>query len=234
MSALLVIQDAVEQLPITNIPSTIEGTDDPDVVSLRAALNMTGRALVARHNWNTLGKSFAFIATGGTPQQEALPDDWRTSFSNASVWRSGSSFSPLSGPCAPDAWHRLLTVPGAGFPGYWRQFGGNLEILGVASGETLSVQYVSKGWVVPISGGVNKERVSKDDDAFAFPEYLLTLGTVYNWLSMKNLPYAQEMADFEHQLELDISADRAARPVNTSWPVDPMVASRTWPGIITP
>lgn len=233
MNALEIIKDVVEQTGITEVPSTLVGTTDPQIINLKAILNRIGRLLVSRNQWNVLGNKFSFASTGGNPQAEPLPTDWRTSLSNASVWRSGSLLVPLSGPCPPDVWHRLLTLPGIRFPGYWREFAGNLEIIGAPLDETLTIEYVGNGWVVG-ADGVPKNKAELDDDTFKFSDDLLILGTIYQWRANKSMPFAQDMADFEYKLEQDIAADRAARPISTTWPYRPDVELRTWPGIVVP
>jgi len=234
MNALQVIQKAIKLTSVTEAPSTIEGNSDPQVVNLVAILSDVGQDLYSRHPWNTLGKSFAFTSNGGNPQQQPIPSDWQTSYPNASVWRSGSLMYPLSGPVPPDIWHRLLVVPGIRFPGYWRQYAGNLEIIGAPADEIVTLEYVRNGWVIDPDTGDAKREVTKDNDTFLLPDRLLSLGCIWNWRSTKGLSYAEEMATFERELERQIAADRAARPISTTWFTRPDAPWFAWPGQIVP
>jgi hypothetical protein len=232
MNALQIIQKVVRLMPITELPTTIVGVTDPQVTNLVAILSDCGQGLTTRHDWSTLGKSFSFTSTAENPQREPLPSDWGNAYPNASVWRSGSKLTPLSGPAPPDAWHRLLTLPGVRFPGYWRLFDGNLEVIGCPADETVTFEYVRNGWVVDPDDGSIKSEVTKDGDAFLLPDRLLSLGVMWQWRSAKGLSYAEEMATFEREFELKVAADRAARPISTTWPYRPDQPLRSWPGMI--
>lgn len=233
-NALQIIQRVTRVMPVTDVPTTIVGVDDPQVATLVEVLNDVGEELASRHDWNTLGEVFSFTSTAENPQSVPLPSDWEKAFPNASVWRSGSKLVPLSGPCPPDAWHRLLTLPGIRFPGYWRLFQGNIEVIGAPADETVSIEYVRNGWIVDPDDGSIKTEVTKDGDTFLFPANLIRLGVIYKWRAIKGLSYAEEKQAFEYRLELDIAADRAARPVSTAWRYKPEAPINSWPGLIIP
>lgn len=229
MNALQVLQRAVRLLPVTVVPTTVTSAD-PQTANLLAIMNDVGDDIVSRHDWHTMGATFAFDVAAD-PHSEPLPDDWDKAFPNASAWRSGSPVTPLSGPCSPDAWHRLLTIPNAGFPGYWRLFDGAMQVIGCAIDEIVSLDYVRNGWVSGSDGKARTE-IMKDDDTFLIPERLLWLGAIWRWRSSKGLTYAEEMATFEYELERRIAADRAARPIKTSWPSQRDPSAFAWPGTI--
>jgi len=231
-TALDVIVRAVNLFGITTVPTSIVGTTDPQITNLIAILNDVGQDLSSRHNWSSLMKTMSFTSTGVDPQAEPLPSDYDRTVSNASLWRSGSDLTPLSGPCPPDVWHRLETMPGIRFPGYWRMFGGNINIIGAPVGETLTIEYLSNGWVTDGVDGSIKIAASKDADTFLLPWRLLLLGVIWNWRSTKGLTYAEELSSFERQFERDVAADRAARPIAMDRPFRSDVDLRTWPGVV--
>lgn len=233
MDALQVIQKAVGLTNLTAVPTTITGSDDPQIVNLRAVLSDVGQDLTSRHDWNSLGRLFSFTSGSTSPHIEPLPSDWGKGYPDASVWRSGAKLFPMSGPVPPDVWHRLLVMPGIRFPGYWRPFDGNLEVIGAPEGETVSIYYVRDGWVQDANGSV-KQEVTKDDDTFLLPDRVLSLGIISRWRRYKGLSYAEEMADFEYELERQIAADRMSRPIYTTWPYRASSELRTWPGVILP
>lgn len=231
-TALQIIQRVSKVMPATDTPTTLEGNDDPQLQDLIEVLNTVGEEVVSRHDWTTLGKVFSFTSTAANPQSEPLPDDWEKAFPQADVWRSGSNLVPLSGPAPNDAWHRLLTLPGVRFPGYWRLFQGNLEIIGAPANETISIEYVRNGWIIDPDDSSVKNEVTKDGDTFLVPANLLRLGVIYKWRASKGLSYAEEKQAFEYRLELDIAADRAARPVSTAWRYRPTAPVDSWPGLV--
>lgn len=232
LTALEIVQRTVNLLGITTAPTSIVGTTDPQITNLLAILNDAGQDLASRHNWSSLMETMSFTSTGVDPQAEPLPADYDRTRSNASLWRSGSLLTPLSGPCPPDIWHRLLVMPGIRFPGYWRMFGGNIEIIGAPSGETVTVEYMGNGWVTDGENGAVKTSASKDSDTFKLPSRLLSLAMIWNWRSTKGLTYAEELTSFERQFERDVAADRSARPVALDRPFRSDAHLRTWPGAV--
>ncbi|WP_192248471.1 phage adaptor protein [Mesorhizobium caraganae] len=232
MTALELLQRTVRLLGITSPPTSLVGTDDDQITNLLEILTDVGQDIASRHDWSKLAGTFSFVSDGNNSQSAPFASDWSRSFPNASVWRSGSLLVPLSGPCPPDIWHRLLTLPGIRFPGYWRMFGGEIEIIGVPASETVSVEYVSDAWVIDADDGSFKDTVSKDGDTFRIPDRLLRLAVIWQWRSFKGLSYAEEMSTFEKQLERDIAADRSARPMSTTTPYVPDARNLAWPGLV--
>jgi hypothetical protein len=195
-------------------------------------LQDVGDDLMSRHDWNALYGIFSFSTTGVDPQSVDLPGDWDHFLPNASVWRSGSKLTPLSGPCPPDIWHRLLSIPGNRFPGYWRLADDQMQIIGAPSGETASIEYIGKNWILDADGTTTKNEIESDDDTFLLRGRLMYLGGLWNWKQSKGLGYAEDMVSYEKQLERDIAADRAARPQALNRRVDPTVPLHTFPGIV--
>lgn len=232
MTALELIQRTVRLLGITSVPASLVGTQDDQITNLLEILTDVGQDIASRHDWSKLAGTFTFTSDGGNPQSEPFVSDWNRSFPTASVWRSGSTLTPLSGPCPPDVWHQLLTMPGIRFPGYWRMFGGEIEIIGAPAGETVSVEYLSNGWVIDADSGAFKDTVAKDGDTFRLPDRLLRLAVIWQWRSFKGLSYAEEMATFEKQFERDIAADRSARSISTTAGFVPDAGNLAWPGIV--
>lgn len=232
MTALELLQRTVRLLGITDPPTSLVGSTDPQITNLLEILTDVGQDIASRHDWSTLGTTLSYVPTGVDPQSAPFPSDWNRSSPTASVWRSGSLLTPLSGPCPPDVWHELLSMPGIRFPGYWRMFGGAIQIIGVPIGETISFEYLSKSWVIGVDGVTLKAAVSKDGDTFRLPDRLLRLAVIWQWRSFKGLSYAEEMATFEKQLERDIAADRSARPISTTSPLTPDSPTMTWPGMV--
>jgi len=233
MTALELLQRTVRLLGITDPPTSLVGSTDTQITNLLEILTDQGQDIASRHDWSKLSTTFTFVSTGVDPQSYPFASDWNRSSPVASVWRSGSKLTPLSGPCPPDVWHALLSMPGIRFPGYWRMFGGQIQIIGVPVDETVSLEYLSNGWVVDADDGTFKDAVSKDGDTFRLPDRLLRLAVIWQWRSFKGLSYAEEMATFEKQFERDIAADRSTRPISTTSPLTPDAPNMSWPGMVT-
>lgn len=232
MTALELLQRTVRLFGITVPPTSLVGTQDDQITNLLEILTDVGQDIASRHDWSALSGTFSFTSTGANPQSEPFVADWDRSSPPASVWRSGSTLTPMSGPCPPDVWHQLITMPGIRFPGYWRMFGGNIEVIGAPVSETVSVEYLSRNWVIDQDDGSFKDTVSKDGDTFRLPDRLLRLAVIWQWRSFKGLSYAEEMATFEKQFERDVSADRSARPISTTSSFIPDAEHLAWPGIV--
>lgn len=232
MTALELLQRTVRLFGITDPPTSLVGSTDPQVINLLEILTDVGQDIAARHDWSPLSTTFTAVSLGTDPETYSLPPDWNRSSPTASVWRSGSKLTSLSGPCPPDVWHELLAMPGIRFPGFWRMFGGNMQVIGVPVSETISVEYLSSAWVIDADDGTFKDAVSKDGDTFRLPNRLLRLAVIWQWRSFKGLSYAEEMATFEKQLERDIAADRSTRPISTNSPLTPDTPNMSWPGMV--
>lgn len=234
MQLLEIIQRVMRSLPLSPIASAVVGSSDPTVLQLLEMLQSEGDDLVSRHEWAPLIALHSFAASGVDPQSATLPSDWSRLLVDASYWRSGSKLTPLSGPAPSDIWHRLLSMPGVRFPGYWRMYGGAVQIIGVPSGETVTGEYISNKWILASDGTTTKQFFSADDDTPKLPERLLRLGLIWRWKQSKGLDYAEDLRNAELELERAIAADRSTKSISTRWQMRPEVPVYSWPGVITP
>lgn len=235
MDLLTITQRIVRRLPISQVPSTVVDSTVPQIQQLLEILQEEGDELMSKNEWNVLISTFSFVVTDTQVSSETLPADWNRFLTEASVWRSGSLLTPLAGPCTSDAWHRLLTMPGIRFPGYWRLFNNELEVLGCPVDETASIEYISDKWVLSTEtpDPLRYSTWQTDADTPLLPDRLYILGGVWRWKQSKGLEYAEDMRSYELQLERSISADRAARPISTRRYTNPDGPPYAWPGIIT-
>lgn len=235
MQLLEIIQRVVRRLPLTNTVSQVIGSSSQIVTQLLEIAQEEGEELAARHEWQFLQQSMTGVGAGGNPDSFPFPSDWNRFRADAAVWRSGSKLTPLSGPATIDAWHRLLVLPGIRFPGYWRIENNNLLCIGVPTGETISIPYISKKWILDVDGVTTKATWAADTDSPMFNDGLFRLGLRWRWKETKGLDYAQDFDTYEKRLELEIAKDRAARPVSTRYlvpPADLSDAPYAWPGMV--
>ena len=83
-----------------------------------------------------------------------------------------------------------------------------------------------------VDDSTDKAAFTIDTDLSRLSEELLTLDLVWRWKKAKGLDYAEDLADFERQKEMDIAADRAAQPISTSRAFED-APDGWWPGTVT-
>lgn len=212
MQLLEIIQRVVRRLPLTNAVSQIVGTSSQLILQLMELAQEEGDELTGRHEWQSLQSVLSGVGAGGNPDSFPLPADWNRFRADASVFRSGSLLTPLSGPVAIDAWHKLLVLPGIRFPGYWRLEDNHLLTVGVPTGETVKLPYISANWILDKDGVTTKAFWAADTDTPILHERLIRTGVIWRWKQSKGLDYAEDLKNFELELERRIAADRVARP----------------------
>jgi hypothetical protein len=219
-----IVTQVTRLLPLSNEPTTIVGNSDAQVKQLLALIQEEGDDTLERWEWNALMVDWTFAITAD-PHTQIFPTDFNRFLQRASMWRSGSLLTPLTGPVGPDQWHRLLTLPGT-FPGYWRPFGGAIQVTGVSVGETVTIPYISQNWILDINGTTKKRLWAADSDTPLIYDNLVVLGGRWRWKQSKGLEYAEDFASFERRAEARSSADRATRPISTAMPANVDAALR--------
>ena len=230
---LTLAQRLVRRLALSTEPTLVIGSTDPGIKQIRELFQEEGDSLVKRHDWSGLITSWTMTITG-SPTLVAFLSDYERLNQDARLYRSGSKYTPLNGPVRPDDWQYLVNVAGT-YPGYWRIFGGKLQILGVSSNETVATEYLSKNWILDADGVTTKAEWASDTDTTRFfRDDLMLAGLRWRWRQMKGLEYGEDMETYERILEVAIAEDRSARSVSTARTMPLMTYPNTWPGTITP
>lgn len=94
-------------------------------------------------------------------------------------------------------------------PGGWIILGGAFKFFPAPSG-VATFPYISK-YIVTGSDLVAKETFSQDNDTFALPERLLTLGLIWRYRSQKGLDYSEDLATYGNALAQEQNNDKGAR-----------------------
>ena len=239
---LLQIATAVSRrLPLSQDPTTVVGNSDPQVRQLLELLQEEGDELTERHQWSQMYGYWQFVVTNALTQPgvpgsvynfASFPSDYNRLDLDASLFRSDTQLTPMSGPVPNDSWWRLLTIPGT-FPGYWRLVDGGMETIGAATGVTCTIPYVSNSWILNTNGVTTYNLWQSDTDTPRINDNLFVLGGRWRWKQSKGLDYAEDMATYEKWLERAIAGDRAARPIATAKEIMQTDLSKyTWPGTI--
>lgn len=229
MSLLTIVQGAARKLPI-NVPATVIDNTDAQVQQLYGLADEIGEELALVHEWNDLTVDWSFTTTAD-PHAETRPADFGRLHLAGKVWRT-NSLTPLQGPINSSQWIYLKNHVAGNYPGYWRNFGGKLNIIGIGTGEPINTEYVSKHWVRN-AGDTERFAAWQDDTDLALvPEKLIRLALMWRWKHAKGLEYAEDMQTYERQLELTIAADRDAKPRSTAHRINEPDTQTTWPGQI--
>ena len=216
MSILSIVQEAAEMLIIES-PATLVGNTDPQVAQLRSIFRSLGRELLRDAEWNELITLWTAPITAD-PQTVTFPADRDRSLLKARVWRT-SSLTPLVGPISSSDSTFLRNNTAGNFPGYWRNFQGGLQIVGLGTSDTIDTEYISNQIYTNAAGDTNLKDFTADDDRIRIAdedEELFKLGLVWKWRKAKRLDYAEDLQDYELYKEKAMARNRDAKPRSMS------------------
>lgn len=216
-------------------PTTIIGSQDPNVPLLLRLAQQEGRELARRHNWQALKVDYTF-ASLAAEAQTAFPAAFDRLLPYPELWNRTTT-QRYAGPTDDVTWGRIKgTGIASATPGWWRLIGNVLTITPAPSaGQTLALPYMTKNWVRPLggTGSTDKAAFTLDNDTVLLSESLMTLGVVWRWKKSKGFDYAEDMATYERAVELAASRDRglgviAPRSGGNGLP------EASWIGTVTP
>ena len=175
--------------------ATVTGSDF-ETRQFRAVINAAGDDIALRAEWSKLFTT-ATIASGTSSY--ALPADFREMAESGAV---RTATAPVRVVVMPEQWAFLTQNPSGQL--YCHLSGGNL-LFSPALPAAATLTYLSKNWV---AGG--KDAVTDDGDTLLIPESLVALGAIWRWKRAKGLPYDDQLAEYEADLEAHLKADRGA------------------------
>lgn len=215
MTLLTIVQEATEELGI-QVPDTVVGNTDAQVVQLLALTNRAGRELARRggRGWNSMVREATFTFTTGTQDQGAIQGTIVTDsdfkyFISDTMWDRTTSL-PITGPLDSVSYQTLQAFPVTG-PYYQYMFreDGHLYIdPAPASADTVAFDYMSKAWCED-SGGTARtsDKFEADSDVSRLDEDLITMALKWRWLRAKRLDYSEEFADYERAVMDSLGKD---------------------------
>lgn len=159
---------------------------------LLSLINATGRDVALRGEWSRLFRSFT--ASGNAD----LPADFMRLTENGAVW---AGVKPVRVVVAPEQWAFLQRFPSA--QPYCHITEGQIRFVNLTGSAT--VRYVSRNW----AGA--KDQADQNGDVFVFPDRVMETGIVYRWRRQKGLPYDDQMAEHEAEIESALKADRGLK-----------------------
>lgn len=159
---------------------------DQTVAEVVDLINETGQDLAQRGEWEAMLKS---AAVG------PLPADY---LKTASVTMDDGGFARVV--LAPELWTML--VDNTASQPYYRIAGGVVE---VTTGDPATLHYWSSEWC---DGGAH---VAANSDDVYIPGNIMVSGTFYRWLRKKGMPFDDQMAQHEADVETAQKNNRGAR-----------------------
>lgn len=186
--------DAIEGIGSFNVPGSIFNNDDDTAIVLRRAAMQTGRELVRKYDWQALLTPTTITTVSGKTQYP-LPSDFRK-FANLTFWDEDDD-EPLIGPLTPMSWAELTRGILVNSYTYSFRIAANyLEITpSPPSGATIGYDYYSANYSTT-SGGTAQANWAADNDLPRLDDDLFVLGIRYRFLQRKELPYAEDKADY--------------------------------------
>lgn len=211
MSLLTIIQNVCDNVGIPR-PTSVIGSNVTSVRQLLRFANLEGQAQARYYPWEALVKE-ATHTTIAAELQGTL-DSIASGFNydmSMTYWNRSKN-------------HRLTRIDAqewqlrksSGIEGIYSDYRIRNKSLYMipapVAGETVAFEYVSKNWCEDASG-TDQNAWGADDDAGILDEYLIELGVIYRWLRAKRLDYAEEMREYNVQLNLAIARDGGNKPV---------------------
>jgi hypothetical protein len=215
MTVLTALQSAGIRLVGQRLTSFFQSTDTLPV-ELCDLVNETARDIATKHDWRRLTLLETITGDGATTSFD-LPTDYDRMLIKGDVHSSTWEQWRYHRVQDLDEWQDLQTFSAIANPGSWIILAGAFQVYpAIPTGEEAKFYYISRDIVAPTSGA-NKAAFTADTDTFLLDERLLTLGVIWRWRAQKRLEYAEDMANYERELEASIGKDKGSR-ILTSGP----------------
>ncbi len=176
---------------------SVYGADDPAANTMFELTQEAGDEIARRADWRGLLLT-ATLAGSGSP----VPDYFQRFTPGGGLQTVGGVFIR---PVTNSGQWRVVAPLASVQPYYFLQ-GTVIQVAPAAAGVGALVDYLSSAWV--IAGADRSDRLSADDNTFAFPERLIVKNLIWRWRRYKGLAFDDQLAEFEADLVQEINADR--------------------------
>lgn len=211
MSLLTACQAAVNVTGLGAAPATIIGNTNPLAIQLNYLAERAAKSLRMKP-WQAMIREHTITTSAGT-ENYALPADLAF-YVSQTAW-DATNYWPMRGSLAPAVWQSLKrgNIAGTQIFKDFRVRGNEVLIFPTPSAtETLILEYVrNTPWV---NGLTYKAAATADADSTVFPDRLLELELIWRLLKAKGLPYAEEKAEAELELNVALAHDKPAPVLN--------------------
>lgn len=224
MTILDVVQSASPKMGIAR-PSQLIADTGATSLEVQATLSEVAQMIRDRYDWSDY-KTLGTFVGDGVALSFSKPSDYSRMLKEASLWPSGTPYSPLTHYTDSNEWLGVLTQNFQPVVGAWTLLGGLFQIrMGgnnapLALADTVQFYYITKNLFADNMGAV-KSAITADSDVFRIDERLLKLALIYKWKADKGRPYAQDLSDFEDALSVAVGNDKGSKVLTVGrgrWP----------------
>lgn len=215
MSLLTIVQKACQRIKI-DVPNSVVGNTDEDIVQLLGLANEEGEELAARGQWSGLVQEQTFTQTTaalqGTLDSNGVMTQDDYDYILGDVMWNRTTTLPVLGNVDSRDWQTLQAFPVTGPYQQYKIRGNQLYFDPVPPNatDTIAFEYVSKFWCED-SGGTGQEEWLADDDVSRLDERLMILGLRWRWKAAKGLDYAEEFNTYERRVLNAMGRDTGKR-----------------------
>jgi hypothetical protein len=225
VTILQVVQGAATVLGI-DVPSLVYGATTREMVEMQVLANTIAKRISQVNDWQAL-KVIKQYDGDGVSEAFDLPADFDMMLTTASIWSSEWTWN-LNHILDSDQWLEMQVVPFTFIYGNWMIYGGQYHQLPIMPvGANVKFFYISN-LLVRAADNSTKVAFTADDDTFRLDEELLRLGVIWQWKASKGYPYAEDMANYEKQLQSMLQKDIGSKPIVSGRPR----RNWWWPGSV--
>lgn len=218
-------------------PTAVMSSTDTMILELLAMANTSGQDLVDVYAWQEITKECVFTATAAYNQGDfdtLCTDADFNRISNNTLWNR-SAIQQAMGPVTGVEWQSDVAFQAAAPSPKFRIWQGSLWLGPVGSlptaGDTWAFEYISNNWCEGQAGTGQSEWLA-DTDVGILDEKLMKLDIIWRWKASKSLEYADDLANFQDNLNLRMGQSTGARSLylggaNVIFPIN--VPEGNWP-----
>lgn len=198
MTALTIVNNVQDQLGLTR-STVVAASTDPQVRQLLSLLNVEGKVLAKRWNWQALKQESTFTTVAAESQGAitTLAGADFDRFINDSMWNR-TQRRPVFGPVTDTDWAMAKAATSTSPFSSFRMRGNAIRFNPVpAAGDTVAFEWMSKNAFQATGGGATKVAVTVDTDVGILDEMLYELGLKWRWRKAQGLDYAEDFDEYE-------------------------------------
>lgn len=213
MSLLTIIQNALNEIGDTEVPSSIFSNLNPTAVQSLALANRTLKEVAKRTNWGGLSRTETLTMVASQEEYD-LPSDF-FSLVPETMWNTSQML--FNQVVSPQEWALLngisATDTSSIFFRIFRSDSGNGQKIRFfptpSVADTVTFEYVSDALTQSSGGTLQSDEFLADTDTALLDEDTISLGVKWRFLQSKGFPYAEEMRDYETSLSHAANAEGA-------------------------
>lgn len=204
MSAIDVLNSVLDEIGISKSSPELSNEVDKDIIEIRNFMNLAGQEITRRADFSAL---YVDVGTGGNIFQYNLPLSFLRLPSKGGTVKLNKVgvFTPVVPVVEDSAWQLVGIRPSADLF-YYHLSNRKILFSTTLDSDGAIVRYISKYWVNNAASG--SDIISDNGDTLLVPEQLVQKGTVWRWLRKKGLPYQDNLAEFEADLDTELKSNR--------------------------